>query len=242
MSIRIMAQVFDAGPTDKSERLVMLALADFCNDEGECWPAVASIARKAAMTERGARKILRRLEESGWLKTDVGNGRGGCSQYRISLPENPEPRSPRNPVPPEQERINPEHGSLNPEPRSPEPSRTIKEPSIPPLSPHDILCEILRPQTATDFIAHRKALRKPVTAVAAKRLVNKVRDHPDPDSVFDESIANGWQGVFPDRSRPKGVSHDTAEDDIRWIAERYGELDIGDSQGRVVALPAATGR
>ena len=52
----------------------------------------------------------------------------------------------------------------------------------------------------------------------------------------------GWEDEIEPTPPPKGKPHDTAEDDIRWIAERYGELDIGDSQGRVVALPAATGR
>lgn len=68
-----------------------------------------------------------------------------------------------------------------------------------PLTPREILCTILREETADDFISHRKAMKKPVTEVAARRLVKAVSNHPDPDSVFDASIANGWQGVFPDK-------------------------------------------
>jgi hypothetical protein len=47
MSIKILSMVWDTGPEDKAELLVLLALADFCDDSGVCWPAVSSIARKS---------------------------------------------------------------------------------------------------------------------------------------------------------------------------------------------------
>ena len=71
MTVRVMARVWDNGPCNGAERLVLLALADFCDDAGRCWPAMATIATKACVTERGARNIVRRLEADGWLKTQV---------------------------------------------------------------------------------------------------------------------------------------------------------------------------
>jgi hypothetical protein len=89
MSIRVMSWVWDCGPEKGSDLLVLLALADFANDEGECWPSMASIARKARMTERGAQKIARRLKEDGFLEITTGGGRHGCNRYRIIRRETP---------------------------------------------------------------------------------------------------------------------------------------------------------
>ena len=133
-----MAQVWETGPSDKGEMLVLLALADFSNDDGECWPAVGTLARKARLSERGVQKILARLAEADWLEIEPGNGRKNTHLYRLKTPNtvhppNPEPGSPPNPVHPEPECRNPEPRSENPEPGSPKPSRTFK--NRPPLPP-----------------------------------------------------------------------------------------------------------
>jgi hypothetical protein len=94
MSVRVMTWVWQNGPTDPTERLILLALADHANDQGECYPSMAGIAAKASVTERGARGIMRRLEAGGWVSTKVGGGRGGKSNYRVLMVENPEPAFP----------------------------------------------------------------------------------------------------------------------------------------------------
>lgn len=71
----------------------------------------------------------------------------------------------------------------------------------------EILCERLREDTARDFIAHRRGIKKPVTELAAQKLVSKVHGHSDPDAVFNESIAQGWQGIFPDKVVGKKTSN-----------------------------------
>lgn len=90
MSIKIMSWVWENGPQDPVERLVLLALADFSNDAGECFPSMIGIGAKSGLTDRGARKVVRRLEDGGWVQTEVGGGRGGKSVYRILTNRNPE--------------------------------------------------------------------------------------------------------------------------------------------------------
>lgn len=141
MSIKIMSAVWENGPDDRSELLVMLALADFCNDEGECWPSMRSIAAKARMTERGAQKTIGRLVDAGRVSVATGGGRGGCNRYQICT-RNPERNSVNVETNPEQETPNDVHRPRTDEhkPRtgvqktpnggSPEPSGTVKEPSV----------------------------------------------------------------------------------------------------------------
>lgn len=128
MSIRIMTQVWESGPEDRGELLVLLALADFANERGDCWPSVPTIAAKARMDERSARRILRKLEAKGWLTVTMGGGRHGCSRYLV----NPDTVPPgQNVLPPD--KMTPKPGQNEPETRtpvSPEPSGTAIEPSV----------------------------------------------------------------------------------------------------------------
>ena len=134
MSVKLMAQIWESGPEQQAERFVLLALADFANDSGECWPSVDRIAEKTCMKERGVRQILRRLEASGWLSTEVGGGRHGCNQYRINPAqhapfngEKPGTTCPPAPHAPRHETTETRHETAqNPAPHAPEPSRTIK--------------------------------------------------------------------------------------------------------------------
>jgi hypothetical protein len=127
MSIRVMTQVWDHGPDNQGELLVLLALADFADDRGVCWPSMASIARKARLTERGAQKIVRRLEATGHVRIVTGGGRHGCNQYVIT----PNVVRPEHSSPPNVKTSKPRTAvQETPNSGSPEPSRTIiREPS-----------------------------------------------------------------------------------------------------------------
>lgn len=93
MSIRVTSRVWDDQTiTDQSELLVLLAIADFCNDDGEAWPSVNRIAQKARICERTARYKIRLLQEKGRLIVDTGGGRG-TNRYHVILP------TPANPAP-----------------------------------------------------------------------------------------------------------------------------------------------
>lgn len=75
MSIRLMSQVWDLILPD-SEKLVLLALADAANDEGVCWPSIATIARKCTRSERTVQSVIKKLVEDGHLSRDERPGRG----------------------------------------------------------------------------------------------------------------------------------------------------------------------
>lgn len=52
--------------------LVALALADFANPEGLCWPHVGTLARRTRMTERSIHRILKQLDEEGIVLVPPG--------------------------------------------------------------------------------------------------------------------------------------------------------------------------
>ena len=127
MSIKFMSLIWDAGPEAQSDRFVMLALADFSNDQGECWPSIEGIRKKTCMSERGVQAVLRRLRDAGWVEIFPGGGRKNCNLYRLKTPQQMHPAAA---APPQMSAETPQMSAKNPAADAPEPSRTIKEPSL----------------------------------------------------------------------------------------------------------------
>lgn len=51
-----------------------------------------------------------------------------------------------------------------------------------------------------DWVTFRKEIKKPLTETSCRQIAKKLAGHPDPDAVLCDSIANGWQGIFPERT------------------------------------------
>ncbi|WP_194271097.1 helix-turn-helix domain-containing protein [Zoogloea sp. 1C4] len=86
MSVRTLSKVWDGFPGGGSELLALLALADWSDDEGRCFPSMASIGRKTRLSEKQARRIVHNLEEAGFLRVIGGQTGGGMSRrYQIAL-------------------------------------------------------------------------------------------------------------------------------------------------------------
>ena len=68
--------------------LVMLALADWSDDDGRCWPSMDAIARKARLSRSQAQRIAHRLIKVGFLQVtgnDAGGAPGMTRRYQINL-------------------------------------------------------------------------------------------------------------------------------------------------------------
>src|SRR5690606_23791968 len=78
MSIKVMSMVWDGFPASGSELLAMLALADWCNDEGgSLYPSIAAVAKKIRVSDSQARRIMHKFQSAGYLSV-VGNHAGGA--------------------------------------------------------------------------------------------------------------------------------------------------------------------
>ena len=85
MSIKVMTNVWDGFPAAGSELLMMLALADRCDEDGgRLWPSVMTLAKRCRVSESMARRILRRLEDKGYVAV-VGNHSGGKPELPASI-------------------------------------------------------------------------------------------------------------------------------------------------------------
>lgn len=54
---------------DPPRKIVLLALADFADDEWNCWPSLATLVDKTSLSERAVRSSIRTLEDLGLVAT-----------------------------------------------------------------------------------------------------------------------------------------------------------------------------
>jgi hypothetical protein len=90
MSVTISANVWKHSKARGTPFLVLLCLADFANDQGESFPAIATIAKKCRLKdERHVQRVMRKLEEINEVVVICGAGKssskGGVrsNRYRV---------------------------------------------------------------------------------------------------------------------------------------------------------------
>jgi hypothetical protein len=143
MSIKIMTLVWESDITPAGKRLVLLAIADSANDQGVCWPARATLARKAGCDERTVKRVMADLESDGLVVRSYRTNRS--TVYKINttvlrerqLPPVPDDEGGQD-VPPGDEvgdKMPPPGGQDAPRGGDTTPPRTVKEPSVEPTTP-----------------------------------------------------------------------------------------------------------
>lgn len=70
MSTIIMSQCWPLQGLSVTQKAVLISLADQANDDGVCWPAVATIAARCCMSARAVRTAMDHLEAVGLLTRD----------------------------------------------------------------------------------------------------------------------------------------------------------------------------
>lgn len=98
----------------KAELLVLLALGDYCDDEGKCYPSTDTIAFKARCTQRAVQKIIGKLTKAGKVEVELNAGPRGTNVYRVII-------GGVNAVHPEQSGPKKDHSG------SPDPSGTVRK-------------------------------------------------------------------------------------------------------------------
>lgn len=193
------------------EKLVLLALADCANDEGRCWPGVASLCRKTGKAERSLQGALKALESGGHITRDQIPGKG-CRYVIHPTPSlfAPAKSAPRNKCAPQDNANTPAKSAGTPAKSAGKPSKKHQEPSNSTKAravfqlPNDI-----PKQEWADFEEMRQRIRKPMTDGARRLAIKRLRKFQeqghDPADVLNHCILNAYQGIFaPTKDRANG--------------------------------------
>ncbi len=190
MSIRIMALVWEASAQTGGNLLLLLALADFANDEGECWPAVSTLAKKSRMSDRHVRRILRTLEEAGEIERLEAAGQHGTNRYLIA----PKVRADILSV-----------GSSTPDPLTP--ASVTPDAHVPQ--------SVKNHQQPSDKDEEGKALKEEATKFVDWFLVLLAETGAPPLKITD-GVKNGWADAYEKLVRIDGRKKEEIVKVCRW--------------------------
>lgn len=233
---------------DASDKLVLLLLADHADDAGLCWPSVAGLAEDGCMGERTVQRALNSLVAAGLVAREGNGGRGLTRRYTLSLDASgkvspdaervtnrhpiatPErvPSAPKRVtntaerVPPTTERVSDWH----PNPQEPSFKKEEKKERGRAVALAPVLPSWLPVDAWSDWTEHRKQIRKPMTEMAAKLSIKELSKFRDagqsPRAVIEQSIANGWTGLFALKNQPAAKPY---RNGFIAVAERYASED-----------------
>lgn len=233
-----------------TEKLVLLCLADFADDDGVCWPSVETLIERTGLSDRCVREQLKRLEAAGLIERDRRVGQSATYRLNITAREEQEPRQemPVQPAPAAAStgtscRSNRHDVPVQPAPRAGAIRSTTEPPLIHQRTKSAVaLPDWVEPSAWQAFLENRKAQRAPFTPRAAELILAKLdqlrAEGQNPNECLLQSVERGWRGVFP----LKEVSHGTN----RHRAQPQSLLDrvraaCDEQQARFEAL-AANGR
>jgi hypothetical protein len=86
VSLKVSELVWEHSSHKGSEKLVHLAIARYCSDDGTgAWPSLQTLADDTGLTSRSVQTCLQALNASGELITRADRGPRGCNLYAIPL-------------------------------------------------------------------------------------------------------------------------------------------------------------
>jgi DNA-binding transcriptional ArsR family regulator len=180
MSIKVMHAVWSLAPHvpgSSSSRLILLALADIANDEGECWPGIKNLSEKCGLNRRAVTLQLARLEEAGLVKRTArfrDNGSQTSSMYHITLPVLTPP--PAQDIAPPLRKIEHGGGAESDMGGAQAAAPLIHEPSVDPSVEPSVKQH--PPPAASVFDAFWKSYPRKVGKKAAEKAWLRARDKP----------------------------------------------------------------
>jgi len=197
-----MTAVWDLDLPD-SQKIVLLALADCANDEGLCWPSMATLSKKCSKSERTVQGVIKELVAGGHLGRQEVPGKG-C-KYVVH------PRSgctPAEPAPPQ--RTTP-----TPAAAADKPSRTVNEglADANPKRARKLAAEIIIPDWVpaepwAGFMEMRRVKGVRPTPRAVSLLIGKLErwraQGHDPGEILNKSTTSNWTDIY----EPKAPAND----------------------------------
>ena len=233
MSIKQMTKVFNDESLKGNEKLLMLALADNCNDTGVAFPSWNELIRKTSMSRGSISKWVKSLESKQLLFKKNRNRKNGSrtsSKYLIYPNENRSVldeedylifkdlyiQSSEVELPPKVQKLN--YPSSEVElPNGGQSSEVIPlEPSLTSSNrqSNHHLPEWLDKKVWNEWINFRAEIKKKLTSSTIEKqlefLSKNIDHHTD---IINTSIMNGWTGLFPLKQQQKSQQQSFKEQD-----------------------------
>lgn len=174
------------------EKLVLLALCDNANDQGECYPSISMLAEKCSISEREVFYRLDALESAGAVAREKRPGRSTMytiNPCKLCTPANPAPLQTVHPTPANCAPI-----TIS-EPSS-EPSVTTNRRKRDHFDPIDYLLNLgVQKQVASDWIVLRDKKKLAVTRTAIEGIESEAgKAGISIEDALRECCSRGWAG------------------------------------------------
>jgi|LNAP01.1.fsa_nt_gb hypothetical protein len=185
----------------------------------------------------GVYGLLQELITTGYVQRRqdrLGSGLLGETHYVVS--ESPLPALPYTaaPLPAQPYPANPTLVSIEGEQGLKQQARTekpsgAKAPSRTKVAKFDPMTakpESVSDQVWQDWCQHRAEIKRPLTATTCAKQAKTLAGHHDADAVINQSISNGWTGLFPDKVVPGGKTVSNGPDfyDQSWRTDTSDDL------------------
>lgn len=220
------------------EKLVLLALADNANDAGDCWPSINALATKCSLSRRSVLRTISGLQGGGHLTRRAEKGK--VSAYRVhpcllvtSVTQTPVTNSHQCQID-----TSDRHDTdpcllvtsppLSPPPYNPPPLKPPSENRHEPPTRARARVRTVKAKAASEepppsnlnveawhrWEQYRRETRKPIKPASVLAAQRKLAGYgADQGAVVEQSIANGWQGLFDVKA---SQAAGTAEPIRRW--------------------------
>lgn len=195
MSNEALTAVSKSDIRPSGRKFVLMALADYADENWSCFPSVDQLAKYTGQGEKTVRDHLLSLETDGMLSRDRQRredgtlGRYRFKIHRRNLPVANFARGEKQPEPPAN------FAAHNPQ-ENHHISTSLR--SVDKRTPRQELETVLDAEHASDVIEHRNRIKSPMTAKAAKMLAGKLSRFPDPNAAADLMIEKGWRSIEPE--------------------------------------------
>lgn len=177
--------------------------------------------------ETAVKSTLKELKCFGYLEILKVQNKKGQFEYEYNIYEKPYNKKPEvenlgveNPSVENQGQLNTNKQKTNNKKEKKEKAKTDIDLVIDETNYNDELKEMIY-----EFIKMRKTIKKPMTTIAVKRLINKLNklsnDEKEKILILDKSIFNSWQDIYP--LKPEEKQDIEYEHELTYTADDFTE-------------------
>jgi hypothetical protein len=186
--------IFDL-PVGPNEKLILFNLCRRAGPDGDSFPSIKRIAADCSLSESTVQRAVKRLRDAGYIEVasqETVTGATTANLYALQIQSHVQGGVTQTPG-----------GVSHRHPHYIEGRPNKKETPSSPKGDADVPVSLR--SCWGEWLEYRKERRlAPYKPSTVKRLLNWLQEQPDPAAVVDQSIRQGWQGLFELKAHPGG--------------------------------------